>query len=208
MQQQALQSGQVDVAGSVPVENIAKLAKNPKFKVTRDASSLNYLGFFNTMRPPLDNVLVRRALAYAIPYKDILTVGAGGYGTQSRSAVPKGIFPYSPTTPQYTQNLAKAKALLAQAGHKGGGFSLDLTYAAENAAEASVRTADQGRVQEDRRHGERQVAALQPAVEAREGRPDARRRTSSCSSTGRPTATPAPTTCGRCSTRARSRSST
>jgi len=135
VQQQALQSGQVDVAGSVPVENIAKLAKNPKFKVTRDASSLNYLGFFNTKRPPLDNVLVRRALAYAIPYKDILTVGAGGYGTQSRSAVPKGIFPYSPTTPQYTQNLVKAKALLAQAGHKGGGFSLDLTYAAENSAE-------------------------------------------------------------------------
>ena len=135
VQQQALQSGQVDVAGSVPVENIAKLAKNPKFKVTRDASSLNYLGFFNTKRPPLDNVLVRRALAYAIPYKDILTVGAGGFGTQSRSAVPKGIFPYSPTTPQYTQNLVKAKALLAQAGHKGGGFSLDLTYAAENSAE-------------------------------------------------------------------------
>ena len=36
----------------------------------------------------------------------------------------------------------------------------------------AVRTADQGRVQEDRRHGERQVAALQPAVEAREGRPE------------------------------------
>jgi peptide/nickel transport system substrate-binding protein len=134
-QQQALQSGQVDVATSIPVENVAKLAKNPKFKVTRDASSLSYMGFYNTLRPPLDNVLVRRALNYAMPYKDILTVGAGGYGTQSRSAVPKGVFPYSPNTPQYTQNLVKARALLAQAGHKGGGFSLNLTYAAENAAE-------------------------------------------------------------------------
>ena len=135
VQQQALQSGQVDIAGSVPVENVAKLAKDPKFAVTRDASSLNYLGFFNTTRPPLDNLLVRRALAYAIPYKDIITVGAGGYATQARSAVPKGVFPYSPNTPQYTTNLAKAKALLARAGHKGGGFSLDLTYAAENSAE-------------------------------------------------------------------------
>ena len=88
VQQQALQSSQVDVADRVPVENLTKLSKNPKFRVTRDASSQNYLGFFNTTRPPLDNVLVRRALAYAIPYKDILTVGAGGYGTQSRSAVP------------------------------------------------------------------------------------------------------------------------
>ena len=136
VQQQALQSGQVDVSDRVPVENVAKLAKNPKLRLTRDPSSLSYLGFFNTMRAPLDNVLVRRALAYAIPYKDILTIGAGGYGTQSRSAVPKGIFPYSSKTPQYTQNLTKAKALLARSGHKGGGFSLDLTYAAENAAEA------------------------------------------------------------------------
>ena len=135
VQQQALQSGQVDIAGTVPVENIAKLGKDSRFRVTRDASSLNYLGFFNTTRPPLDNVLVRRALAYAIPYKDIVTVGAGGYGSQSRSAVPKGVFPYSDSTPQFTQNLTKAKALLAQAGHKGGGFSLDLTYAAENSAE-------------------------------------------------------------------------
>jgi len=134
-QQQAIQSGQVDVALSVPIENVAKLGKNPKLKVTRDASSLSYMGFYNTLRPPLDNVLVRRALNYAMPYKDILAVGAGGYATQSRSAVPKGVFPYSPNTPQYTQNLAKAKTLLAKAGHKGGGFSLNLTYAAENSAE-------------------------------------------------------------------------
>ena len=137
VQQQSLQSGEVDIASSIPVQNYAKLAKNPKFRVTREASSLNYLGFFNTLRPPLDNVLVRRALALAIPYKDILTVGAGGYGTQARSAVPKGIFPYSETTPQVQQNLAKARALLAQAGHKGGGFSLDLTYCSCNTAETS-----------------------------------------------------------------------
>ena len=71
-----------------------------------------------------------------MPYKEIIQVGAQGYGTQARSAVPKGIFPYSPKTPQYSQDLAKAKALLAKAGHKGGGFTLNLTYAAENQSEA------------------------------------------------------------------------
>jgi peptide/nickel transport system substrate-binding protein len=50
--------------------------------------------------------------------------------------VPRGIFPWSVKTPQYHEDLAKAKALLAQAGHAGGGFSLTLTYAAENQAEA------------------------------------------------------------------------
>ena len=50
--------------------------------------------------------------------------------------MPKGIFPWSASTPQYTQNLTKARKLLAQAGHAGGHFSLKLTYAAENQAEA------------------------------------------------------------------------
>lgn len=136
VQQQALQSGQVDAAQSVPLENLKKVSATGKYNVYRDASTLNYVGFFNTTRPPLDNVLVRRALAYAIPYKAIIAVGAQGFARQSRSAVPRGIFPYSDTTPQYTQNLAKARALLAKAGHKGGGFTLNLTYAAENQSEA------------------------------------------------------------------------
>jgi peptide/nickel transport system substrate-binding protein len=49
--------------------------------------------------------------------------------------VPRGIFPWTAKTPQYQQNLAKARALLTAAGHAGGGFSLTLTYAAENQAE-------------------------------------------------------------------------
>lgn len=136
VQQQALQSGQVDAAQSVPLENLKRIARDPKYKVYRDASTLSYMGFFNTTRPPLNQPLVRRALAYAIPYKQIIAVGAQGYATQARSAVPKGIFPFNPATPQYEQDLTKARALLAKAGHKGGGFSLDLTYAAENQSEA------------------------------------------------------------------------
>ena len=58
-----------------------------------------------------------------------------GYGTQSHGPVPKGIFPYSEDVPQYSQDLEKAKPLLAEAGHADG-FTLNLTYASENPAEA------------------------------------------------------------------------
>ena len=60
-----------------------------------------------------------------MPYKDIIAVGAQGYGTQSHGAVPAGIFPYNPRRSAVQQDLDKAKALLAQAGHKGGGFTLE-----------------------------------------------------------------------------------
>ncbi len=136
VQQQMLTSGQVDLALSVPLENVAKLAAGDTYTKLVQPTTQNYVAFFNTTRPPLDDVLVRQALSYAMPYGAIIKVGAHGYASQARGPVPHGIFPWSATTPQYRQNLTKARKLLAQAGHPGGGFTLKLTYAAENQAEA------------------------------------------------------------------------
>ncbi len=60
-----------------------------------------------------------------------------GLGTQSRGPVPAGVWPWSADVKQYTYDLEKAKALLAEAGHPDGGFELKLTYAAENDVEAA-----------------------------------------------------------------------
>ena len=69
-------------------------------------------------------------------YADIITVGAQGYGTQSHGPVPAGVFPWSADVPQYTQDLDEGQGPAAQAGYPNGGFSLNLTYAAENQNEA------------------------------------------------------------------------
>lgn len=135
-QQQALDGGDVDIAFSVPLENIASYASNPDYTVVDEPSFFNYVGLFNTQRAPLDDPKVRQALSYAIPYDDIITVGAQGFGAQSRGPVPAGVFPYDASVPQYTYDMDKAKALLAEAGHADGGFSMEITYAAENQNEA------------------------------------------------------------------------
>ena len=93
------------------------------------------MAFFNTTRPPLDNVKVRKALVHAIPYKDIINVAFDGLGSQSRGPVPQGQFGGTKDVIQYNYDLELAKKLLAEAGHKGGGFKLTLTHAAENVAE-------------------------------------------------------------------------
>ncbi len=130
-QQQQLTSGEVDLALSIPLENVGQLADSGDFELRDYPAPFSYVGFFNTTRPPLDDPKVRQALSYAMPYQDIIEVGAQGYGTQSRGPVPDGIFPFDPATPQYSQDLDKAKALLADAGHADG-LDLTLTYAAEN----------------------------------------------------------------------------
>ncbi|TMR19298.1 ABC transporter substrate-binding protein [Nonomuraea turkmeniaca] len=133
VQQQMLTGGQVDIATSLPLENIGRMRSDPKLSVIDCATASSYLGFFNTAKKPLDDPKVRRALSYAIPYKEIIEVGAQGFGTQARGPVPAGVFPYSESTPQYVQDLGKARELLADAGYAdGGGLKLKLTYAAEN----------------------------------------------------------------------------
>jgi peptide/nickel transport system substrate-binding protein len=134
-QQQMFESGEVDLALSIPLENIGQFENNPDFTFYKETSSYSYLGFFNTLRKPLDDPKVRQALSYAIPYDDIIKIGAQTYGKQSRGPVPSGIWPYSEDVPQYKQDLTKAAELLKEAGHPGGGFELNLTYAAENQAE-------------------------------------------------------------------------
>jgi peptide/nickel transport system substrate-binding protein len=135
VRQQMLEGGDVDLITAPPLDNLNIFENNPDFTVYKEPSFFNYVGFFNTLRPPLDNVKVRQALSYAIPYDDIIKIGVQGLGTQSHGPVPAGVFPWDESVPQYTYDLEKAKALLKEAGYENGGFSLRLTYASENAAE-------------------------------------------------------------------------
>ncbi|HEY75427.1 MAG TPA: ABC transporter substrate-binding protein [Thermoflexia bacterium] len=135
VQAQMLEGGEVDLALSLPVETYEKFKANPNFVVYEDDTLFNYVALLNTQKEPLNNKLVRQAIAYAIPYEDIVEVGAGGLGQQARGPVPHGLWPYSDEVGQYTYDPEKARELLAEAGYPDGGFSLVLTHAAENLSE-------------------------------------------------------------------------
>lgn len=135
-QLQMLQAGQAMLVGRIPLDSYPSVEKGKTTKVLYGPSYQNYMAFFNTTRPPLDNVKVRKALAHAIPYDDIITIGFNGNASQARGPVPQGQFGGTKDVIQYKYDLELAKKLLAEAGHAGGGFKLTLTYAAENAQEA------------------------------------------------------------------------
>jgi peptide/nickel transport system substrate-binding protein len=138
VQLKMLQSNEAMLAGRIPIDSYPKVQKAANTKVIAGPSYVNYMAFFNTMRPPLDQQKVRQALAHAIPYDDLIKIGWNGSATQARGPVPKGQFGYSEKVIQYEYNLEKAKKLLAQAGFPDGGFKLTLTYAAENVSEGRI----------------------------------------------------------------------
>jgi peptide/nickel transport system substrate-binding protein len=86
--------------------------------------------------PPFDNVLVRRAIAHAIPFDQIIANGYFGQASQWMGLVPSSYPGFAPTA-QFTYDPDAARALLAEAGYPNGegleafGAAFALSYVAE-----------------------------------------------------------------------------
>lgn len=132
-QRQMLEAGEVDVADGVSSDSVPALENNPAVKIVRLHSIQNVLLMFNTQRKPLDNLKVRQALSYALPYKDILEAATNGYGEVSQGPLPRDLYPHDASMGQYAYDLTKAKQLLAEAGFPDGGFKLLMTYSSDDA---------------------------------------------------------------------------
>ena len=118
--QAELQSGRVDIAPlptSLSPDSIKGLSSNPNLNVRQfDGSNLNLLTF-NTTEPPLDNVKVRQAIAYAINRESMIRDLALGQGKIAHSILPEESWAYTPGQ-TYHYDPAMAKKLLDEAGFR------------------------------------------------------------------------------------------
>lgn len=79
----------------------------------------------NTRRGPLSDVRVRQALNHAVDVSTLLETVMSGRGARAHGVIPPGIAGYDPDRSPYPYDAARARALLAQAGHANG-FTLQL----------------------------------------------------------------------------------
>jgi oligopeptide transport system substrate-binding protein len=114
-------TGQLHITSTMPIDKIAVYRNDPKLRVFFHPSPMlgTYFFRFNVTKPPLDNVKVRRALAYAINRKEMVErVTLGGQ-------LPAGHLT-PPDTAGFTaraeipSDAARARQLLADAGYPGG----------------------------------------------------------------------------------------
>jgi peptide/nickel transport system substrate-binding protein len=121
-----LRSGGIDVAGDIPPEEVQALNRAPTKVVDAPSESL-YFFTFDTLKPsPLRDKRVRQALHYAVDIDAIQRAIMGGYGQRIAITLPTTAFGYPRDMQPYPYDPARARALLAEAGHAGG-FSIPLT---------------------------------------------------------------------------------
>ncbi|MFN3746748.1 MAG: ABC transporter substrate-binding protein [Hyphomicrobiaceae bacterium] len=132
-----IERGDADISFDLPNKDFAELKAGGKVAVVTNliGNGIGYIGM-NVKKPPFDNVKVRQAVAYAIPYQKIMDAVLFGLAGPMYGAKPGA--PLQTAWPQphpYNTDLAKAKQLLAEAGYANGfetTLSFDLGFAVVN----------------------------------------------------------------------------
>ena len=119
-----LTAGEIDFAEAVPVTAIPDL-RDQGVKVTTVGGNNQAVMYMNPTRAPFDDQNVRQAIAYAYPYDDVLDGVYFGAASRGGGPIPSTTPSYNPDAPFYSQDLDKARELLAASGYPDG-FHADL----------------------------------------------------------------------------------
>lgn len=177
--QAELQAGRVDIAPmptSLSPDAVKRLEQDPNLQVLSFPGSNVVLLTLNTSSPPLDNVKVRQAIAYAIDRQSMIQELLRGYGKLAHSIIPEESWSYS-TGQTYSYDPATARRLLREAGvrfdqpivYKLSGSSISgrqyagviQNYLKEVGIPAEIQTPEQNTLFDELRRGNFQIAYTQ-----------------------------------------------
>jgi peptide/nickel transport system substrate-binding protein len=115
-----LRTGKAQLIDGLSPKEYAFLAQRPEVKVGGGYLNGTLIMMANWKAPPLDDERVRRALAHAIPYDQVIRDGYFGAATQYHGLVPTPYPGRIAPTARYQYDPARAAQLLAEAGYPGG----------------------------------------------------------------------------------------
>ncbi|SFV27635.1 peptide/nickel transport system substrate-binding protein [Devosia crocina] len=124
-----LERGDIDIANALTAADVANFANKDGFEIDRVKTGGFYMLAMNAGKEPLDNPLVREAIAHGIDYQGIAQTILGPYGRARNVPVPEDI-EGAIANPDWSLQPEKARQLLAEAGYPEG-FSLTLKTISE-----------------------------------------------------------------------------
>jgi oligopeptide transport system substrate-binding protein len=124
-------AGQIDAVVDIPPAEFPYVMKTPALRdltLAKTTVTTRYLGM-NCQMWPFTDVLVRRALSYAIDRHKLIAI-LNGRGVVARGVMPPNLPGYDPNLKGYDYDPAKARALLEEA-HLAHGFDFEIWMRAD-----------------------------------------------------------------------------
>ena len=115
-----VETGEADLNMNFSTADFNRVMNNPNLTLHQNTSSVTQYFAFDVTQPPFDNVLVRRAMNYAIDRDAVVAIAADGHGTPSFAVIPPTTLGHIPNAANFYYNPARARELLAEAGHPNG----------------------------------------------------------------------------------------
>jgi len=117
---QRLITGEIDYVDQLTPSDILPIEKRAGIVLKPITVGRWYFLQWHVNEPPFDNPKLRQAFAHAIDRNRLNEITMRGQGTVSNGPTPPGLWWYDPSLKMYPHDPAKAKALLAEAGHPNG----------------------------------------------------------------------------------------
>jgi peptide/nickel transport system substrate-binding protein len=113
---QALQTGEINAMDLLQPQDVPTVNGNSNLKVlSRPSFNVAYVTI-NQSKPPTNNLLVRKAIAYGLDRQAVVNAFYAGRAQVATQFQPPQLFGWSPKVVKYDFNPEKAKQLLQQAG--------------------------------------------------------------------------------------------
>jgi peptide/nickel transport system substrate-binding protein len=142
-----VQQGSIDLAFGLPASKLNSLrGAGGVFLINAASRDWNFLGLTNTIAP-FNDVRVRRAIAYALPYQTLIHDSLYGFASPVKGILAAGTPTLDESLWPYQTNLPKAKALLSAAGYAAGLHST-LTVSESRANDVNTATYIQSALQQ------------------------------------------------------------
>lgn len=113
---QALQTGEINAMDLLQPQDVPTVKNNPNLKVlNRPSFNVAYVTI-NQSKPPTNNLLVRKAIAYGLDRQSVVNAFYAGRAQVADEFMPPQLFGWSKNVVKYPYDPNKAKQLLQQAG--------------------------------------------------------------------------------------------
>jgi len=125
-----LERGDIDFVEKLSPDDFLALEKAAHIRVYKATYPKMVYLTFDVSKPPFSDENVRKAMAYAINYHELIDYVEKGNASMPRGMIPEGLLGYSPNRFQYDYDLEKAKEFMAKSKHPEG-FTTKLLYCLE-----------------------------------------------------------------------------